>query len=99
MLDITFIRDNLDVCKKAAASKNRDVDWDGLLALDNKRRELIGSSELLREERNKLTREESKRGKSIKEKLKVIEDELRELKKSSGFLCSPFRIFRIRACR
>lgn len=49
MLDIKFIRENLELCKEAAKNKNRVVDWDALLALDQKRRELIGKSEVVRE--------------------------------------------------
>jgi seryl-tRNA synthetase len=86
MLDIKFIRDNLDLCKTAAKNKNRDVDWDGLLALDDKRRELIGTSEKLREERNKLTRDDQVRGKSIKQELKTIEEELRGVEDKFGIL-------------
>lgn len=77
MLDIKFIRDNLDVCKAAATNKNRQVDWDALLRLDEKRRELIGASEKLRAERNTLTRDQIERGKSIKLELKQIEEDLR----------------------
>ena len=86
MLDIKFIRDNLEICKTAAKNKNRDVDWDGLLALDDKRRELIGASEKLREERNKLTRDDQARGKSIKQELKAIEEELRGVEEKFGLL-------------
>jgi seryl-tRNA synthetase len=86
MLYIKFIRDNLDICKTAAKNKNRDVDWDGLLALDDKRRELIGTSEKLRSERNTLTREDAVRGKSIKQELKMIEDELRGVEEKFGIL-------------
>lgn len=81
MLDIEFIRNNLDVCKTAAKNKNREVDWDTLLALDMRRRELIQEAEVLRAERNIASKthnpETIKRGKEIKEKLKEIEDTLR----------------------
>ncbi|MCX6791839.1 MAG: serine--tRNA ligase [Candidatus Gottesmanbacteria bacterium] len=86
MLDIKFIRDNLEICKTAAKNKNRDVDWDAILMLDDKRRELIGASEKLREERNKLTRDDQTRGKSIKQELKAIEDELRSVEEKFGLL-------------
>lgn len=83
MLDSTFIRDNLDLCKQAAKNKNRVVDWDGFVALDSKRRQLIGQSETLRARRNivskTITEESKKEGKDIKEKLKVIEEELRDV--------------------
>ncbi len=86
MLDIKFIRDNLEICKTAAKNKNRDVDWDGLLTLDDKRRELIGTSEKLRAQRNTLTREDAARGKSIKQELKTIEEELRGVEEKFGLL-------------
>ncbi|MEK7591789.1 MAG: serine--tRNA ligase [Patescibacteria group bacterium] len=85
MLDIKFIRENLELCKTAAINKNRVVDWDALLTLDEKRRELISQSEAVRNARNKantsskgdeLAREE---GKKLKEKLKLLEDELRDV--------------------
>lgn len=82
MLDIKFIRENLELCKEAAKNKNRVVDWGLLLTLDEKRRELIGKSEVVRAKRNTVkgdgkdpaVREE---GKKLKEELKTIEDELR----------------------
>jgi len=81
MLDITFIRNNLELCKTAAVNKNRVVDWDGLLGADEKRRELIKQSEDLRAKRNltgKLDSEEDRKvARDAKEALKKIEDELR----------------------
>lgn len=77
MLDIKFIRENLELCKAAAINKNRVVDWDTLLVLDEKRRDLVAKSDALRTERNTLTREQVERGKAIKQELKIIEDELR----------------------
>jgi len=53
MLDIKFIRENIEIIKKAAKDKNREVDLDRLLDLDEKRRRLIGEIEKLRAERNK----------------------------------------------
>src|SRR3989344_1034468 len=86
MLDIKFIRDNLELCKKAAKNKGRDVDWDGLLKLDDKRRELIGQTEKLREERNKLTQDDRERGREIKQELKKLEEELRDVEEKFGLL-------------
>jgi seryl-tRNA synthetase len=53
MLDIKFIRENLELCKTAAKNKNRDVDWDALLALDEQRRALIEKKDTLRAAKNK----------------------------------------------
>lgn len=81
MLDIDFIKDNLELCKKAAHNKNREVDWDRLLSLDTRRRELIKQAEVLRAERNTAskthTAETVTRGKEIKQQLKTLEDDLR----------------------
>ncbi len=81
MLDIKFIRENLELCKTAAVNKNRVVNWEKLLELDEKRRELIGKTEVLRAERNDVSRirtdESIVRGKAIKNELKTIDEELR----------------------
>lgn len=103
MLDITFIRENLELCKEAAKNKNRDVDWDGLLALDNKRRELNNKVQELRTQRNIVSKSASPspspspsidekasdyqaKGKKIKEELKKLELELREVEVKFGLL-------------
>lgn len=54
MLDIKFIRENLELCKTAAINKNRQVDWDTLLMLDEKRRELIEKRDTMKSEKNKV---------------------------------------------
>ena len=83
MLDIKFIRENLDLCKNAAKNKNREVDWDRLLVLDGKRRDRIAQSEKLRSQRNKASGNAGAdvaardAGKKLKNELKVLEDELR----------------------
>src|SRR3989344_311125 len=92
MLDIKFIRDNLELCKTAAKNKNRVVEWEKLLQLDDRRRELIGQVETLRAERNKVSSQSTVnpstllrtgssqlRGKEIKAELKKLEDELRSV--------------------
>jgi seryl-tRNA synthetase len=95
MLDIKFIRENLELCKTAAINKNRVVDWDALLALDEQRRALIGKAEVLRAERNDVSRTRSEesiaRGKALKEELKTLEETLRttEEKFSQAMLTVP----------
>lgn len=81
MLDITFIRQNLDLCKAAAKNKNREVHWEKLLLLDDKRKELTGKADTIRAERNIIAKQRTEeaiiQGKAIKEALKAIEEELR----------------------
>jgi seryl-tRNA synthetase len=90
MLDIKYIRENLDLCKTAAVNKNRVVDWDELLHLDDKRRELIAKSDSLRTQRNQVSRTQNselndqKKGKEIKILLKQVEDELRSVEEKFG---------------
>ncbi len=81
MLDIHFIRNNLDLCKQAAKHKRRNVDWDRLIALDDQRRMLQREVDRLRAERNTLstlrTEDARQKGRMIKELIKEKEDRLR----------------------
>ena len=90
MLDIKYIRENLDVCKVAAVNKNRVVEWDKLLAADEKRKELIGKVDNLRTERNKVSQERTAesgvRGKEIKVELKELEEALRTVEQEFDVL-------------
>lgn len=52
MLDLKFIRDNLDYVKNALATRNEDFDADKFCELDQKRREVISREELLQQKRN-----------------------------------------------
>ena len=60
MLDIKYIRENLDEVRKATKNKNREVDLDWLLELDGKRRKLMGEIEKLRGKRNINSKSETK---------------------------------------
>lgn len=52
MLDIRFIRENKDLVAAGAKKKHIDFDVDALIALDDKRRELLTSVEAKRAEQN-----------------------------------------------
>ena len=78
MLDINFIRENLDKVKKAIFEKGVDIDIDQLLETDKKRRELIQQVDELRARRNIIAKEKNiEEGKRIKQELDGLEDELR----------------------
>ncbi|OIO15368.1 serine--tRNA ligase [Candidatus Gottesmanbacteria bacterium CG11_big_fil_rev_8_21_14_0_20_37_11] len=96
MLDIKYIRENLDEVRKATKNKNREVDLDWLLELDGKRRKLMGEIEKLRGKRNINSKSEIRNpkqnsklqftiqkdeGKKLKEDIKKLEDELSTIKK------------------
>ncbi len=53
MLDIKYIRENLDTVKRAAKVKRVTVDLDQLVHLDDRRRELLQKVEAIRGEKNK----------------------------------------------
>jgi len=81
MLSIDFIRNNIQKVKDGAKNKNRVVDVDKIILLDDERKVLIQQSQKLREERNsvakqKPTEEMRTRGKQIKDELKIIEEKL-----------------------
>ncbi len=52
MLDIKFIRDNLDLVKEAARKKRIDIDLDELIRLDHKRTAALQEVEKMRAEQN-----------------------------------------------
>jgi len=78
MLDINFIRENVELVKKGVADKQFDPGLvDKVMELDEKRRKLILEVENLRAKRNKIAEEKkpSDEGKKIKEELKDKEPE------------------------
>lgn len=86
MLSIDFIRENSEKVKKAAINKNREVDVEKILSLDEQKRFLLQESQTLREERNKIAKEKfseeiKKRGIEIKDALKEIEGKLEVVEK------------------
>ena len=83
MLDVKFIRDNLTLVKKAADAKNRKVDVDKLLVLDNERKKIINEVEKLRAEKNKVSREikngNRQLGKDLRNKIRDLDEKLRAI--------------------
>lgn len=90
MLDIHFIRENVDLIKETAKNKGIDVDVDRLLEVDGRRRDLIQKVESLQQERNqnskrvKTAEKEEKealveRTKEINRQIKEYEQELNEV--------------------
>ena len=84
MLSLDFIRANKSKVIEAAKNKNRQIDIETILKLDNQRRELIQKIQILREERNKTSHQKPdektiKRGREIKEELKKFEENLSKI--------------------
>jgi seryl-tRNA synthetase len=86
MLSVDFIRQNKKLVEEAAKNKNRVVDLDKIIHLDDERKVLTLTIQKLREERNVLAKnkpndETIKKGKEIKEKLKTGEEKLKKIEK------------------
>lgn len=83
MLDINFIKENLDKVKKSVADRKSDVDLEKLLQLDDRRRELISKVDGLRAQRNEAAKNRNiAAGKKVKGELDSLEKELGEVEKS-----------------
>lgn len=81
MLDIKYVRENLDEVKKKIATKCQfKCDVDKILKLDEERRSLMARIEMLRAEQNKMAKEgkRSERAVEIKKMLKDLEPQLAE---------------------
>ncbi|MFC1700546.1 serine--tRNA ligase [Patescibacteria group bacterium] len=81
MLDIKFIRENIDKIKDGCRKKQVNCDVDLLLEVDKKRRELLQKVEALKSEKNKLGRDDKEKAKEIKISIKKIEPELEAVEK------------------
>ncbi|WP_456325728.1 serine--tRNA ligase [Desulfonauticus submarinus] len=85
MLDLKFVRKNLDVVKEALIKRNMDFQWDEFLSLDEERRSLIHRVEKLKEERNRSSQEVAQKKKKqedvqeLVERLSTISKEIKEL--------------------
>lgn len=78
MLDMKLVRENPEAVKAGAALKNVEVDVDGLLALDTKRRAAVTRAEELKAERNELSQEIGKRLKA-REDAEALKARVREI--------------------
>lgn len=80
MIDIKFVKENLEEVKKAMAKRHVDVDWDTLIKLDDERKELQKNLETLRAKQNELSKSKERSGKAIEVKrmIKDLEPKLDE---------------------
>ncbi|MBL7159413.1 serine--tRNA ligase [Candidatus Microgenomates bacterium] len=83
MLDIKFIRENLKEVKEMLEKRHFKIEVERLLSLGAKKTSFLQKIELLRAERNKVskkpTSENKKRGKEIKSELKILEPQLKNI--------------------
>jgi seryl-tRNA synthetase len=89
MLDIKFIRENLDIVKAGAKKKHNDVDLDRLIALDDERKEKLTAVEEKKARQNKVSEEiasaEDARRQELIAEMRTVKEEIQsaeeELKK------------------
>ena len=88
MIDIKYLRDNIDELKNNVKQRNSSVDIDELLNIDNDYTTVLTEVEAIRAERNQIagqtkqgkpSEEAIEKGKNLKDKLTAKEEELREL--------------------
>jgi seryl-tRNA synthetase len=93
MLDIKFIRENKEVIAMGAKKKHVNFNVDELIAIDDKRKELLGSIEKKRAEQNSYNDKITKAGpeerqklidemKTLKESIQKEDEELKEVMKA-----------------
>ncbi len=77
MLDINYIKENLELVKKSVEAKKVKIDLDELLELDDQRRLLTTKADGLRAKKNVAAKEKDiKAGKKVKEELDIVEKQL-----------------------
>lgn len=88
MLDINYVRENVEAVKKGIKDKGYNIDLDHVLTLDQKRRELSGQVDALRQKRNEIAGQMKggkpepaliESGKQIKVKLSELEARLNQV--------------------
>jgi seryl-tRNA synthetase len=91
MLDLKFIRDNIDLVREAVARRKDSAPLDEILELDTTRRQRVTELELFRHTRKMAAQEKAqpideekrliaqRRGRTLRTKIKELEDEVRNL--------------------
>jgi len=90
MLDIKFIKDNIDLIKEAVKKKRLTLDLDELLKAEAKRLELVGEVEAMRQKQNEANQKMASRAtdkllfemQELKKNLQQKEEELKEVMKT-----------------
>lgn len=82
MLDIKFIRENKDLVAATIKNRNREVDLDKLIAVADKKKEILQKIEEINRQRNEAARNrDAVRGTELKKELENIEKEKLEVEK------------------
>lgn len=83
MLDLKFIRENIELVRQAVAKRQDSAPLDEILELDQERRQKTLELEGLRHERKEAAREKKSinEGRSLRAKIRILEEEVRSLDK------------------
>jgi seryl-tRNA synthetase len=82
MLDLKFIRENIDLVREAVASRQDTAPLDEILELDQMRRQKVTELEGLRHERREAAKEKQvspDKGRDLRARIKALEEEVRNL--------------------
>ena len=82
MLDLKFIRENINLVRQAMANRQTTAPLDDILRLDAERREKVLELESLRHARKETAREKraaADEGRNLRDKIKVLEEEVKSL--------------------
>ncbi|MGM0651632.1 MAG: serine--tRNA ligase [Bacillota bacterium] len=92
MLDLKYVRENPDAVRRAMELKNEPGDLDGLLKMDQQRRDLLQEVEELKQTRNRVSKEIGKEGaeseaaqqkkeemRGVSTKIKEMDEQLRQV--------------------
>ena len=90
MLDIKFVRDNLDVVKTMLKNRNNPLNLDGFTDLEKKRREILSETEQLKTKRNTVSKQIGAM-KKAGEDTSAISAEMREVGNKIGELDGQLR--------
>ena len=100
MLDVKFVRDNYEEVKAKLAKRGEDIsEFDQFEPLDQKRRELIAKTEVLKAERNEFSQKISQmkrnkenaddlivRMRQVGDEIKALDEELREVEEKFDYM-------------
>ena len=73
MLDIKFLRQNIDFVRRKMVERDVDIDLDGFTSLDSRRRDILQEVEILRSERNSVSKEIGQKRKNGEDASELIE--------------------------
>ena len=85
MLELKFMRENVEMLKEVLKNRNNSIDMDAFVALDSKRREVLSEVENLKRERNNVSSEiaslkkEKKDANHLIEKMGGVSAKIKEL--------------------